>query len=112
MILKNIRNFLKIFWRIYNEDKIFKESAALTYVTLLGFIPFIIFMLFFLPDLPFLRLEENISKLALSIFVPESAEAIFEYISQIANKRIPFKSLCDLLEFPRRILFVPTRITI
>jgi len=35
-------------------------------------------------------MEDQISKLALSIFVPESADAIFEYISKIANKRIPF----------------------
>jgi len=90
MVINKIFTFLKIFWKKYNEDKIFKESAALTYVTLLGFIPFIIFLLFFLPDLSFMKMEDQISKLALSIFVPESAEMIFEYISQIASKRIPF----------------------
>lgn len=90
MMFKKIKDFAVTFSRKYNEDNIFKESAALTYVTLLGFIPFLIFLLFFLPNLPFLQLEENISELALSIFVPESAEAIFDYISQIANQRIPF----------------------
>ncbi|MBT5419675.1 MAG: hypothetical protein HOK80_02205, partial [Candidatus Cloacimonetes bacterium] len=90
MIKNKIFPFIKIFWKKYNEDKIFKESAALTYVTLLGFIPFIIFLLFFIPDLSFMQTEEQISKLALSIFVPESAEMIFDYIKQIANKRIPF----------------------
>lgn len=90
MLLKNIKTFVKVFWHKYNENKIFKESAALTYVTLLGFIPFIIFLLFFLPDLSFIKMEENIADLAKSIFVPESSEAIFDYISEIANKRIPF----------------------
>lgn len=88
--MNKILDFLKNFWRKYQEDKIFKESAALTYVTLLGFIPFIIFILYFIPELPFIRLEEQISNLTRSIFVPESAEVIFDYISQIANKRIPF----------------------
>ncbi|MDP8268012.1 MAG: YhjD/YihY/BrkB family envelope integrity protein [Candidatus Tenebribacter davisii] len=90
LILKQIYTFLKTFWKKYNEDKIFKESAALTYVTLLGFVPFIIFLLYFLPNLSFMKMEDQISKLALSIFVPESAEAIFDYINQIAHKRIPF----------------------
>ena len=90
MILKNTLKYLKIFWKKYNEDKIFKESAALTYVTLLGFIPFIIFLLFFLPNLPFVELEDQISEVTKSIFVPESAQVIFDYISQITSKRIPF----------------------
>lgn len=90
MILKSALKYLKIFWKKYNEDKIFKESAALTYVTLLGFIPFIIFLLFFLPNLPFVELEDQISEITKSIFVPESAQVIFDYISQITSKRIPF----------------------
>jgi len=96
-IFNTIFHYLKIFWKKYNEDKIFKESAALTYVTLLGFIPFIIFLLFFLPDLPFMKMEDQISKLALSIFVPESAEMIFDYISQIASKRIPFNLISFII---------------
>lgn len=87
---KKIIGFFKIFWRKYNEDKIFKESAALTYVTLLGFIPFLIFMVFFLPELPFLRIESQIGDLVKTIFVPESAEVIFVYISKIANRNISF----------------------
>lgn len=90
IIFNKVLSFLKMFWKKYNEDKIFKESAALTYVTLLGFIPFIIFLLFFLPDLSFMKTEEQISELALSIFVPESAEMIFDYIAKIASKRTPF----------------------
>ncbi len=88
--MSNVIEFLKIFWKKYKEDKIFKESAALTYVTLLGFIPFIIFIVFFLPELPFLKLEEQITEVTKSIFVPESAQIIFDYISQITTKRISF----------------------
>lgn len=95
--MNKIFDFLSAFRKKYNEDKIFKESAALTYVTLLGFIPFIIFILFFLPELPFLKLEDQISHLTRSIFVPESAEIIFDYISQIANKRIPFNLISFII---------------
>ena len=88
--MNKILEFFKVFWKKYNEDRIFKESAALTYVTLLGFIPFIIFMVFFLPELPFLESEAQVTELTKSIFVPESAAVIFDYITQITSKRIPF----------------------
>jgi YihY family inner membrane protein len=40
-----------------------------------------------------LKLEVRIAELTKSIFVPESAEVIFDYISQITNKRIPFNAI-------------------
>ena len=88
--MNKVFDFIKTFWKKYNEDKLFKESAALTYVTLLGFIPFIIFLVFFIPQLPFFKMEDQISNLVKSIFVPESAEMIFDYITKIAHKKIPF----------------------
>lgn len=91
--MSKVVTFIKTFWKKYNEDKIFKESAALTYVTLLGFIPFIIFIVYFLPELPFLKLEDRITEITKSIFVPESAQVIFDYITQITNKRIPFNTI-------------------
>ena len=95
--MNKIIGFFKIFWKKYNDDKIFKESAALTYVTLLGFIPFIIFLVFFLPELPFLHLETQISEFTKSIFVPESAEVIFDYITQVTSKRIPFNLISFII---------------
>jgi len=95
--MNKILDFFKAFWKKYNEDRIFKESAALTYVTLLGFIPFIIFLLFFLPELPFFELEDQIGELTKSIFVPESAEVIFDYITQITSKRIPFNLISFII---------------
>ncbi len=85
-----ITNFIKAFRIKFKEESIFKESAALTFVTLLGFIPFIIFILFFLPQLPFLKLESQLSDILISIFLPSSAEQISEYISQIAHQNISF----------------------
>lgn len=71
---EKIFKFFKVFRHKFKEEGIYKESAALTFVTLLGFIPFIIFLVFFLPELPFLKLGSQFSDILISIFLPESAE--------------------------------------
>ena len=85
-----IIKIFNLFKQKYKEHGILRESAALTFVTLLGFVPFIIFLVFFLPELPFLKLEKQISDILISIFLPESAAQISEYISQLATQRISF----------------------
>ncbi len=87
---KKILNFLKAFRTNFKEQKVYSLSASLTYVTLLGFVPFIIFILFFIPTLPFLRLETQIKDAIIATFVPESADMIYQYIVQLAGKKIPF----------------------
>jgi len=87
---KKIISIFKAFRDKFKEEGIYKESAALTFVTLLGFIPFLIFLIFFLPELPFLKLGSQFSDLLISIFLPESAAQISEYVSQLATQRITF----------------------
>ncbi len=87
---KKIIGIYKAFATKFKEQGVYKESAALTFVTLLGFIPFIIFLIFFLPELPFLKEGSQFSDLLIGIFLPESAAQISEYISQLANQRITF----------------------
>ena len=87
---KKIMSFFKDFSTKFKEESIYKESAALTFVTLLGFIPFFIFLVFFLPELPFLKLGTQFSDVLISIFLPESANQISEYISQLANQKVSF----------------------
>ncbi len=87
---KKIIDFLKAFRTNFKEQKVYSLSASLTYVTLLGFVPFIIFILFFIPTLPFLRLETQIKDAIITTFVPESADMIYQYILQLAGKKIPF----------------------
>ncbi len=82
--------FLKVFWKKFREEGVFKESAALTFVTLLGFVPFIIFILFFIPELPFLKSGTSFKDVLISVFVPSSADQIYNYILQITNSKIPF----------------------
>lgn len=85
-----ILSFMKAFWKKFSNEGVPKESAALTFVTILGFVPFLIFLLFLLPELPFLQIETQLKDKIISIFVPESAEQISEYIGQMVNKKVPF----------------------
>lgn len=89
-MLKTITSSLHIFWNKIQHDGILKESAALTYVTMLGSLPFVIFLLYFLPDLPFLEINEKISSSIKGVFLPESADMIYNYFQQLASKKIPF----------------------
>lgn len=87
---KKIFGFFKAFIIKFKEEGIYKESAALTFVTLLGFIPFFIFLIFFLPELPFLKVGSQFSDVLISIFLPESANQISEFISELANQKVSF----------------------
>ncbi len=87
---KKIIKFFKEFWEKFSAEGIFKESAALTFVTLLGFIPFLIFILFLLPELPFLKVQDQFKDILIKVFLPSSAEQISLYIAQIISKKIPF----------------------
>jgi membrane protein len=88
--MNKIKDFFKIFFRSYSQKGIYKEAAALTFVTLLGFVPFVILFLFLLPELPFLQIGTNFSELLLKVFLPSSAEQITVIIKQIASQKIPF----------------------
>jgi membrane protein len=87
---KKLLKFIKDFRIKFTEVGILKESAALTFVTVLGFVPFVIFILFFLPELPFMQPGAKFQDFLLSVFLPGSAEQITSYIQEIVNRKIPF----------------------
>jgi membrane protein len=89
-MLKQLYIFILKIWHKIHQDGILKESAALTYVTLLGSLPFAIFLLFFLPELPFLQLNDKLTEIIRTSFLPDSAEVIYTHLQQLASKRIPF----------------------
>lgn len=88
--------FIKIFSKKFKEDKIFSQSASLTYVTLLGFIPFLIFIFFLIPELPFIS-DKALEELLISVFVPDSAQQIGDFISGLTTKKISFNLFSFLL---------------
>ena len=84
-----VLNFVRTYVAVFKGNKIMLESAALTFITLMGFIPFIIFTLVIIPDVMTARAHEVMRQALISIFVPESAEQIQQYITQLLNRKIP-----------------------
>ncbi|MBM4403382.1 MAG: YihY/virulence factor BrkB family protein [Candidatus Cloacimonetes bacterium] len=82
--------FVRDFYHRIATDGIMKESAALTYITILGFIPFITLFITFIPDLPFLNIKEKVTELVGSNFLPESAQQINIYLDTLLRSRASF----------------------
>lgn len=94
--MKAIVNFFITFNRKFINDRVFNQSASLTYVTLLGFIPFMIFLFFLIPELPFAS-GKSLESFLISIFLPDSARQIGEYIEQLTTQKISFNLFSFLL---------------
>ena len=94
--MTKLHSFLKIFKKKFLRDRVFNQSASLAYVTLLGFIPFLIFLFFLIPELPFVS-DKSLENFLISIFVPDSAEQIGDYIAGMTTKKIPFNLFSFLL---------------
>jgi len=94
--MNRIQTFLSIFRKKFKKDRIFTQSASLTYVTLLGFVPFLIFLFFLVPELPFIS-DKSLENLLISIFVPDSAQQIGDYITELTSRKISFNLFSFLL---------------
>lgn len=87
---RNVWNFLRILYHRIISEGILKESASLTYITLLGFVPFITFLVLIAPDLPFLNLGEKFRDIVAKNFIPGSAEAILNFVDELFLRRAGF----------------------
>ncbi|MCB5230979.1 MAG: hypothetical protein WCX83_06840, partial [Candidatus Cloacimonas sp.] len=72
----------KVYKRV-EQDEIFKEAAALTFMTLLSVIPFLMLIFYLIPDIPGFELKIYISDLLLSVLLPESAEKVGVHVAQL-----------------------------
>jgi membrane protein len=81
--------FLRKIYSKVQQDTVMKESAALTFVTVLSFIPFLMLIFFIVPDIPGLNIQENLQEVFLSVLLPDSVEAGTTYVSEILDQRIP-----------------------
>lgn len=97
LILKNVWEFLRVFYRRLTTEGVMKESASLTYITLLGFIPFITFIVLIIPDLPFLDLRSKINEILVQNLMPNSAEAVTRFIGEMLQQRTGFNTFGFLL---------------
>lgn len=70
-------------------DEIPKEAAALTFITVLSFVPFLMLIFFIIPDIPGLDIREYLQELFLSILLPDSVEAGSFYVTRLLEQKIP-----------------------
>ena len=90
LIINNIWNFIKNFYQRFMGEGILKESASLTYITILGFVPFINFLVLIAPDLPFLNLRDKLRELVIENFIPSSANAIISFLDKLIMPKVGF----------------------
>ena len=81
--------FRLLFSRITSEG-VLRDSAGLTYITLLGFIPFVTFLVMVIPDLPFLNVVEKLKELIAKNLVPGSAEQVMAFLDETLKRRFSF----------------------
>jgi membrane protein len=66
-----------------------KESAALTFITVLSFIPFLMLLFFIIPDLPGLNIRQSLQELFLSVLLPDSVDTATSYVSTLLEQKMP-----------------------
>ena len=85
---KKIYSFIKEFYTIFDQERILREAASLTFVTVLGFVPFTLFLLTFLPDIPPLNLTDQVKNIIVSLLMPESAELMHIFLDDLFNHTV------------------------
>jgi len=66
-----------------------KEAAALTFITVLSFIPFLMLIFFIIPDIPGLDIRQFLQEIFLSILLPDSVDKATVYVSTLLEQRMP-----------------------
>jgi membrane protein len=90
VLFKNIGTFLVLFYKKTTSEGVLKEAAALTYITLLGFIPFLLLIVFLVPKLSIIASKTNISRHLYENFLPVSTSEVGDMISQLMTKQVTF----------------------
>ncbi len=82
-----IKEPILLFKNLFIKKQILTEAAALSFVTLIGFIPLMIFLLFIVPEIVGKQINPiKTSEYLLKLFIPEQAKVIGEYINSILLK--------------------------
>ncbi|MEA1972765.1 MAG: YihY/virulence factor BrkB family protein [Candidatus Cloacimonadota bacterium] len=98
-ILENSSKYINNFVKIFRRKGILTQSAALTYVTLLSFIPFSLFIIFLLPDLKSATLGSKINNLLIDTFLPSQVEYITESFSGLLHRKLSLNIVNILMLF-------------
>ncbi len=87
---KILKNQIILFKNLFKKKHILKESAALTFTTILEIVPFLIFILFIIPKTPFLEVTSKVREILLKIFLPKSIDTITVYIKSFLSSRFSY----------------------
>jgi len=85
--------FIRTFIQRLNKEGIFKEAAALTFISVLAFIPFVLFIFLLLPEIPLLNFETHLRVWLIKVLVPSSAEQVLDYVSLMLEKKSSFNAV-------------------
>jgi len=86
-IRRKLYLFFREFIRIFDEEKLLREAASLTFVTVLGLIPFILFLVLFLPDIPTFNVVDKLKDLLKTLLLPESAEQVGDFFDHLFERK-------------------------
>jgi membrane protein len=90
VLFQTIWKYLSLFYLKFHQEGILKEAAALTYITLLGFIPFLVLVVLVVPKLPFLQGSSQLQVRLYDNFLPMSIAEVGPIISDLMAKKISF----------------------
>lgn len=90
VMFEQIYKFLSLYYKKVSQELILKEAAALTYITLLGFLPFLFFIVYLVPKIPFLAINSKFQSHLYQNFLPVSTGDVGFLVSQLLAQRAPF----------------------
>ena len=96
---KSVSHFLGLFKEVFDERSIYKESAALTFVTIMGFLPFVTFIIYMIPEKSLIGENSALKQMLLSVFVPDSAEQVSIYMEQLINRQLSLNVISIVMIF-------------
>jgi len=72
------------------KERVLREAGALTYITIMGFVPVVVFLIFLAPTLPFLDLKEKIFALISENLIPSAALQVQNIIQNMLENKAGF----------------------
>ena len=90
VLWKNVSAFLTLFYKKVMQEGVLKEAAALTYITILGFIPFLLFIVFLVPKISSLSANPMFQTHLYENFMPVSTGEVGTLIAQLISKQMTF----------------------
>lgn len=90
LLFGKIKTFVLLFHKKAVQEGILKEAAALTYITILGFIPFLLVIVFLLPKLTMFVSHSKLNQHLYENLMPVSTSEVGNILSQLISRQTTF----------------------